>query len=135
MAQTFASFSKDPSTQVGCLAIGEYNQVLAQGYNGFPREIQDLETRLNNREIKYKHTIHAETNLLTNANLTGINLADSSVYVYGLFPCINCSLILIQLGIREIIFQPGPSLNLDQWAADWAFSQSLFREAGIIVEV
>ena len=42
MAKLVASWSKDPSTQVGCVAVRNRN-VIAQGYNGFPRGCDDHE--------------------------------------------------------------------------------------------
>ena len=36
-----ASWSRDPSTQVGAVVVGDKGQILSQGYNGFPRNIRD----------------------------------------------------------------------------------------------
>ena len=44
MAKLVASWSKDPSTQVGAIAVRNRN-VIAQGYNGFPRGTDDHERR------------------------------------------------------------------------------------------
>ena len=44
LAKHIATWSKDPSTKIGAVAIGEKGQVLAQGYNGFPRGIDDSAT-------------------------------------------------------------------------------------------
>ena len=41
MAKLVASWSKDPSTQVGAIAVRN-RTVIAQGYNGFPRGVDDL---------------------------------------------------------------------------------------------
>ena len=40
MAKLVASWSKDPSTQVGAIAVRN-RTVIAQGYNGFPRGVDD----------------------------------------------------------------------------------------------
>lgn len=50
LAKEISTWSKDPSTQVGAVVIGEKGQLLSQGYNGFPRGINDTDDRLNNRE-------------------------------------------------------------------------------------
>ena len=42
MAKLVASWSKDPSTQVGSVAVRN-RTVIAQGYNGFPRGVDDHE--------------------------------------------------------------------------------------------
>ncbi len=53
LAEVVSTWSKDPSTKIGTVAIGSKGQVLAQGYNGFPRGIDDSDDRLNDREEKY----------------------------------------------------------------------------------
>jgi len=42
LAEEVASWSKDPSRKIGAVAVGAKGQVLAQGYNGFPRGIEYL---------------------------------------------------------------------------------------------
>ena len=37
LAELVASWSKDPSSKIGAVAVGSKGEVLAQGYNGFPR--------------------------------------------------------------------------------------------------
>ena len=39
LAKEVASWSKDPSTQVGAITVGNKKEVLSQGFNGFPRGI------------------------------------------------------------------------------------------------
>ena len=41
LAKTTASWSKDPSRKIGAVIIGENNQIVSLGYNGFPRGIED----------------------------------------------------------------------------------------------
>ena len=41
LAKEISTWSKDPSTQVGAVVIGNNGEVLSQGYNGFPRGIKD----------------------------------------------------------------------------------------------
>ena len=43
LADCVATWSKDPSRKIGAIAIGSKGQVLAQGYNGFPRGVADTE--------------------------------------------------------------------------------------------
>jgi len=45
LAEEVASWSKDPSRKIGAVAVGAKGQVLAQGYNGFPRGIMLLDCR------------------------------------------------------------------------------------------
>jgi dCMP deaminase len=45
LAEQIAGWSKDPSTQVGAVAVNDQGTPVAQGYNGFPRGIEDTELR------------------------------------------------------------------------------------------
>jgi dCMP deaminase len=48
--------------------------VLSQGFNGFPRNINDTDERYNNRATKYKFVVHAEMNAIYNATYSGTSL-------------------------------------------------------------
>ena len=117
LAKAVASWSKDPSKKIGAVAIGSKGQVLAQGFNGFPRGIDDNDERLNDRETKYKYVVHAEMNLIYNATFNGISLDGSTVYVYGLPICSECAKGLIQVG--------------EKWLKSLELSVALLNESGI----
>ena len=53
LAKHISLWSKDPSTQVGCVVVGPDREIRSTGFNGLPRGLEDTEERLNNREIKY----------------------------------------------------------------------------------
>ena len=74
VASNIAQWSKDPSSKIGAVAVGDKGQILAQGFNGFPRNIKDWEERLKVRETKYKFMIHAEMNAIYNATYNGVSL-------------------------------------------------------------
>ena len=76
LAKQIASWSKDPSTQVGCVVVGPDREIRSTGFNGLPRGIEDSEDRLNNREIKYPMICHAEENAIMHAARIGISLKD-----------------------------------------------------------
>ena len=42
LAMHIANWSKDPSTKVGCVVVGEDREIRSTGFNGFPRGIKDL---------------------------------------------------------------------------------------------
>lgn len=127
-AQLKASYSKDPSTKVGAVAVGKHNQLLSSSYNGFPRGIRDDELILNNREEKYKYIIHAEQNLIYNACLSGISLEGSTVFVYGLPICHECAKGLIQVGVSKV--RSMGDVN-DRWMESNVLAVKLFKERGI----
>ena len=96
IAHQVATWSKDPSTKVGAIIVGDKLQIVSQGYNGFPRNIEDKEERLNIRELKYKFTIHAEANAIYNALYNGSSVQYCTLYCVSLFPCSECAKAIIQ---------------------------------------
>lgn len=63
LAKHFSTWSKDPSTQVGAVAVSDNGLILSEGWNGFPRGIRDTQNRLGDRQTKYDYMVHAEKNL------------------------------------------------------------------------
>jgi len=128
LAKQVAQWSKDPSSKIGAVAIGSKGQVLAQGYNGFPRGIND-DNRLDDRPTKYKYIVHAEMNVIYNAGFNGVSLDGASLYITGLPLCSDCAKGVIQVGIKEVIM---PTQEIpDNWGQSWALSKSMLEEAGV----
>jgi dCMP deaminase len=97
--------SKDPSTQVGACIVNEENKIVGIGYNGFPKGCSDDKlpwNREGNNELekKYLYVVHAEQNAILNSTT---NLKNCKIYV-ALFPCNECCKLIIQSGIKEIIY-------------------------------
>jgi dCMP deaminase len=129
MAMLVAKKSKDPSTKVGCVIVGDDNAVLSTGFNGFPRGVREelnfeerfpladpmfakcfpkLDPERWDRPQKYSWIEHAERNAIFNAARHGIMLAGARAYLnWEPHPCADCSRALIQSGIVEII---GPDI-------------------------
>ena len=130
LAKQISTWSKDPSRKIGAVAVGSKGQILSQGYNGFPRGILDLPERYENREVKYKHVVHAEMNVIYNATFNGVSLDGASLYVYGLPVCNECAKGIIQVGIKRVVVytdEAVPSIWTDAFALTW----DMFKEAGI----
>ena len=127
LAKRISTWSKDPSRQIGAIAVKNRN-VIAQGYNGFPRGIDDDE-RYNNREVKYKYVVHAEMNCISNASFNGVSLVDSDFYVHGLPVCSDCAKGIIQVGVANV-FMPSQEIP-DHWVESWDLTRSMFDEAGV----
>ena len=129
LAKQIASWSKDPSTQVGCVVVGPDREIRSTGCNGLPRGIEDSEDRLNNREIKYPMICHAEENAIMHAARIGISLKDCTAYVTWP-PCTRCARSLIQAGVSEIIYPKGIDIP-DRWIQDFDLSLKMFKEAAV----
>lgn len=130
LAKQVAGWSKDPSRKIGAVAVGDKGQLLAQGYNGFPRGIKDTEERLNNREEKYKYVVHAEMNVIYNASHSGVSLDGADLYVYGLPICSECAKGIIQVGIKQVFILTEEEIP-PIWVESWERTRLMFKEAGI----
>ena len=131
LANHIALWSKDPSTKVGCVIVGEDREIRSTGFNGFPRGINDDEERLNNRELKYPLICHAEENAIMHAARIGVSLKGSSAYVTWP-PCSRCARSLIQAGISEVIYYDETEIP-ERWTEDFNISSEMFNEAGVVI--
>ena len=129
--------SKDPSTRVGACIVGLDNRILSIGYNGAPNGFSDSNfpwgrdgDMLN---TKYAYVCHAEMNAILNYRGTRKELENSKIYV-DLFPCNECAKLIIQAGIKEVIFlsdkfkdKNGNLCKTDSVKA----SKRMFKECGV----
>ncbi len=97
--------SKDPSTQVSAVLLNKEGRIISIGYNGMPNGTSDDEVSWDREggllESKYGMVCHAELNCIANAGLA--NLSDCTLWV-SLFPCNECSKLIIQFGIKHLIY-------------------------------
>ena len=128
LADHISSWSKDPSTKVGCIIVGADREIRSTGFNGFPRGIDDSEERLADREEKYPLICHAEENAIMHAARVGVSLKDCTAYVTWP-PCTRCARSLIQ-GIVEVVYA-GTGNIPERWMEDFARSTNMMKEAGI----
>ena len=131
LSKEISTWSKDPSTKVGALIISEDRNIISTGYNGFPRNIEDTEERLNNRELKYKFILHAEMNCILNALYNGRSVKDCILFVHGLPPCSECTKSIIQAGIKKVITD---SKATDNWKESLKLSLEMLKEANVEIE-
>jgi dCMP deaminase len=130
LAKEISSWSKDPSRKIGAVAVSTKGQVLATGYNGFPRGIFDTADRYNNRSVKYAYVVHAEMNCIYNATYNGVSLDGASIYVWGLPPCSECAKGIIQVGIRHVYWSTDQEIP-PVWLASLNTTEEMFAEAGL----
>lgn len=130
LAKEISTWSKDPSRKIGAVAVSDKGQVLATGYNGFPRGVEDSIERYENKELKSKYVVHAEMNCIYNATYNGISLDGSSLYVFGLPPCSECAKGIIQVGIKEVFYSYDERVP-DKWLTSLDTTVQMFHESGI----
>lgn len=131
IAGVVSTWSKDPSTKIGAIAVKD-KRLVSTGYNGFPRGIQDYDDRWNNREEKYKYVVHAEMNCIYNANYHNQSLKGSTMYIVGLPVCHECAKGIIQAGVVRVVaeFLDAPL----KWAKSTEITTKMFKEAGIVYD-
>jgi len=137
MATLVASKSKDQSMKCGTVIVGEGHTILATGYNGFPRGVNDTNEAYHKRPEKYFWTEHGERNAIYNAARNGVKLLGSRAYITG-YPCVECARAIVQAGIGEIIVptkETDPFFKRGRWG-DWTESFDKAKEvlwAGSVV--
>lgn len=130
VAEDRAKWSKDPTTQVGCVIVGPDHVDLSYGFNGFPKGVEDTDERLHDRPLKRRLIVHAEANAVAFSARTGRSLLGAIAYVSR--PCCAaCAGLLIQAGIDEVHYRDVP---MDPaWWESLNDARMMFAEAGVTV--
>lgn len=123
-----AKRSKDPNTQVGACIVDERNKIVGIGYNGFPAGCSDdilpwAREAQNVNDTKYPYVVHAEVNAILNSTKM---LYGARLYV-ALFPCNECAKVIIQSGIKEVIYLSDKYGKTDSVLA----AKKMFSMAGV----
>ncbi|MBE9503412.1 MAG: dCMP deaminase family protein [Proteobacteria bacterium] len=118
--------------QVGAIVVKDRN-ILTTGYNGVPAGITHCEVtgclreKLNvpsGERHELCRGLHAEQNAIIQAAYHGTSIKDSVLYCTNL-PCSICSKMIINAGIKKIIYQDG---YMDKLAGE------MINESGIVLE-
>lgn len=137
LAELVASWSKDPSTQVGAVIVASDKRIVSVGFNGFPRGMSDNEGLYANRGVKYPRMVHAEINAILHAReslrpTTGAYGTESmTLYTWPVLPCDRCAPVVIQSGIGRVVSPTCPAQMLDRWGESLELSRQMFREARV----
>ena len=100
MAAIWAENSYCKRRQVGCLLVKD-KMIISDGYNGTPTGFEnDCETE-DNRSKPY--VLHAEAYAITKVAKSSNSSDGSTLYVTD-SPCIECSKLIIQAGIKRVIY-------------------------------
>ena len=103
------------SRQVGCVIVKD-NRVIATGYNAAPIGISECVNRgyclrqgcESGSNLGYCYAVHAEQNAITQCAKYGISCLGASIYATTQ-PCVTCAKLIINSGIKEVIYlEPYP---------------------------
>ena len=100
MARIWAENSYCNRRQVGALIV-KNKMIISDGYNGTPSGFENICEDANGLTKPY--VLHAEANAITKIARSGNNSDGATLYVTDA-PCIECSKLIIQAGIKRVIF-------------------------------
>ena len=86
--------------QVGALIVKD-KMIISDGYNGTPSGFENVCEDEHN--LTFPYVLHAEANAITKIARSGNNSDGATLYVTD-SPCIECSKLIIQAGIKRVIY-------------------------------
>ena len=100
MAKEWAKLSYCKRKQVGALIVKD-KMIISDGYNGTPSGFENICEDENNKTKPY--VLHAEANAITKIAKSGNSSDGATLYVTS-SPCLECSKLIIQAGIKRVVF-------------------------------
>ena len=121
MAEVWARNSYCKRRQVGALLVKD-RMIISDGYNGTPSGFENICEDENG--VTKPYVLHAEANAITKVAKSANNCDGSTLYITAA-PCIECSKLIIQAGIKRVVYKDEYRLT---------DGVDLLRKAGITVE-
>ena len=100
MARIWAENSYCVRRQVGALIVKD-KMIISDGYNGTPSGFENICE--NDMGVTKPYVLHAEANAITKVAKSANNCDGGTLYVTT-SPCMECSKLIIQAGIRRVVF-------------------------------
>ena len=100
MARIWAENSYCVRRQVGALLV-KNKMIISDGYNGTPSGFENIFEDENGKTKPY--VLHAEANAITKVAKSNNSSEGSTLYVTS-SPCIECAKLIIQSGIRRVVY-------------------------------
>lgn len=100
MAAIWAENSYCQRRKVGALVVKE-KMIISDGYNGTPSGFENICEDAHG--VTHPYVLHAEANAITKLARSGNNSDQATLYVTA-SPCIECAKLIIQAGIRRVVY-------------------------------
>ena len=100
MASVWAQNSYCKRRKVGALLVKD-RMIISDGYNGTPSGFENI---CEEDGVTKPYVLHAEANAITKVAKSGNNSDGSTLYVTA-SPCLECSKLIIQSGIKRVVYQ------------------------------
>jgi len=107
MAMIWAENSYCTRRQVGALLVKD-KMIISDGYNGTPSGFENVCEDENNKTKPY--VLHAEANAITKVAKSNNSSEGATLYVSS-SPCLECSKLIIQAGIKRVVFSEQYHMN------------------------
>jgi dCMP deaminase len=101
MAVEWAKLSHAKRAQVGAIIVKD-RRIISDGFNGAPSGFSNMCEDDNNKTFWY--VLHAEANAILKCAQSTNSCKDSTLYV-TLSPCKECSKLIVQAGIKTVIYK------------------------------
>lgn len=121
MASIWAKNSYCKRRQVGALIVKD-RMIISDGYNGTPSGFENICE--DESGVTKPYVLHAEANAISKVAKSGNSSENATLYVTA-SPCIECSKLIIQAGIKRVVYR-------DEYRLTDGID--LLRRAGITVE-
>ncbi|MBO4660534.1 MAG: dCMP deaminase family protein [Prevotella sp.] len=99
MARIWAENSYCQRRQVGALVVKD-KMIISDGYNGTPSGFENV---CEENGVTKPYVLHAEANAITKLARSHNNADGSTLYVTA-SPCIECAKLIIQSGIKRVVY-------------------------------
>ena len=100
MALIWAENSYCERRKVGALIVND-NRIISDGFNGTPSGFENICEDDNN--VTKPYVLHAEANAITKVAASSNSSMGATIYVTSA-PCIECAKLIIQSGIRRVVY-------------------------------
>lgn len=130
LAAHIAQWSRDPEKKVGAVIVRPDKTIASVGFNGFPRGVNDEDSRYQDKALKRELTTHAEINAILHAREP---LQQYTLYVWPLAPCVRCATAIIQSGISHVVTMPLKTQS--SWSETLKLAENIFTEAGVTLTI
>ena len=122
MARIWAENSYCKRRQVGAIVVKD-NRIISDGYNGTPSGFENV--CKDDGNVTKPYVLHAEANAITKLARSHNNSDGSTIYITA-SPCIECAKLIIQSGIKRVVY--GENYRLDDGI-------QLLKRAGVEVQL
>ena len=99
MAQIWSENSYCMRRKVGALIVRD-NMIISDGFNGTPSGFPNI---CEENNVTFPYVLHAEANAITKVARSNNSSDGSTLYVTA-SPCMECSKLIIQAGIKRVVF-------------------------------